>query len=54
MHDWWFGTQDSAVSMAITSDGNNYGIPEGLMFSFPLDIQSNGNWSVRSYNLNEF
>jgi len=54
MHDWWFGTRDSAVSMAITSDGNSYGVPEGLMFSFPLEIQSDGSWSVRKYNLNEF
>jgi len=39
VHDWWHGTGGkNLVSMAVISDGNTYGVPEGLMFSFPLDV----------------
>ena len=31
--------------MGVISDGNPYGIPDGLMYSFPLKIQ-NGNWQI--------
>ncbi len=55
VHDWWFGTrQGNVVSMAVISDGNQYGIAESLMFSFPLLIDSNGEWSIKQYELNEF
>nr|CAD2135385.1 unnamed protein product [Meloidogyne enterolobii] len=38
IHDWHFGTKDGDwVSMAVPSDGS-YGIPEGLIFSFPITI----------------
>lgn len=38
VHDWHFGTkQGEFVSMAVPSDGS-YGIPEGLIFSFPVTI----------------
>jgi len=38
MHDWFFGTKPGEwVSMAVPSDGS-YGIPEGLVFSFPVTI----------------
>jgi malate/lactate dehydrogenase len=40
--------------MAVISDGNTYGVPEGLMYSFPLLIDSNGEWSIKQYELNEF
>lgn len=53
MHDWFFGTQKSAVSMGVISNGNSYGVPEDLIYSFPLDISS-GEWSIRSYQLNDF
>ena len=36
MHDWVLGTPDGDwVSMAIPSDGS-YGVPEGLIYSFPV------------------
>jgi malate dehydrogenase len=39
MHDWWNGTRGSQyVSMGVISDGNTYGVPEGLIYSFPLKI----------------
>ena len=37
VHDWWFGTKPgSHVSMAVISDGNKYGAPAGVMYSFPV------------------
>jgi len=38
IHDWFLGTGDHRyVSMAVPSDGS-YGIPEGLIYSFPVRI----------------
>ncbi|KAK5966330.1 hypothetical protein GCK32_007846 [Trichostrongylus colubriformis] len=38
IHDWHFGTKPGEwISMAVPSDGS-YGIPNGLMFSFPVMI----------------
>ncbi|KAF7627287.1 malate dehydrogenase [Meloidogyne graminicola] len=38
IHDWHFGTKSNDwISMAVSSDGS-YGIPEGLIFSFPVTI----------------
>jgi malate/lactate dehydrogenase len=40
VHDWYHGTKgDMWVSMAVPSDGS-YGIPEGLVFSFPVTIDA--------------
>ena len=45
VHDWVLGTDDGDwVSMAIPSDGS-YGVPEGLMSSFPVTC-SNGEYSI--------
>jgi len=39
VHDWWFGTKPGvAVSMGVISDNNAYGVPEGINFSFPVEI----------------
>jgi malate dehydrogenase len=40
MRDWVLGTKE-IVSMAIPSDGNTYGVPENLIFSFPVTIENN-------------
>jgi len=38
IHDWFLGTGDNDfVSMAVPSDGS-YGIPEGIIYSFPCRI----------------
>lgn len=52
--DWLHGTPDDDwVSMAVASDGS-YGIPEGLMYSFPVTT-TNGNWEiVQRLNINDF
>lgn len=45
VHDLWFGTVGSNwCNMGVLSDGNQYGIPEGIMYSFPLDVSAGGNW----------
>ncbi len=52
MRDWALGT-DEWVSMGIPSDGS-YGIPEGLMYSFPVTIK-NGEYSiVQGLSIDEF
>ena len=34
MHDWWVGTkQGEYASMGVISDGNSYGVAEGLIYS---------------------
>ena len=45
MRDWAHGSADSDwVSMAVPSDGS-YGIPEGLIYSFPVTC-SNGDYQI--------
>jgi malate dehydrogenase len=45
VHDWMLGTPDDDwVSMGVPSDGS-YGVPEGLISSFPVTC-SGGEWSV--------
>ncbi|XP_037576784.1 malate dehydrogenase, cytoplasmic-like [Dermacentor silvarum] len=46
LHDWWQGTpQDEWVSMAVMSDGS-YGAPAGVVFSFPVRIDTHRRWHV--------
>ena len=54
MRDWVNGSRsDDWVSMGILSDGS-YGIPEGLIFSFPV-VCENGDYSiVQGLTVNEF
>jgi malate dehydrogenase len=52
--DWLLGTPaDNWVSMAVFSDGS-YGVPEGLISSFPVTTKD-GDWSiVAGLDINEF
>ena len=44
-HDWLFGSADGDwVSMAVVSDGS-YGVPEGLVSSFPVTTKD-GDWEI--------
>ncbi len=44
-HDWLHGSADGDwVSMAVISDGS-YGVPEGLVSSFPVTTRD-GNWEI--------
>jgi len=56
VHDLWFGTVgDKWASMAVISDGNTYGVPEGIMYSFPCKISAGGNWEiVNGLPINDF
>eukprot|EP00644_Phytophthora_capsici_P000771 jgi/Phyca11/505882/fgenesh2_kg.PHYCAscaffold_16_\ len=47
LRDWFNGSKDGEyVSMAICSDGNKYGVPEGLIYSFPVQCSGNGSYEV--------
>jgi len=52
--DWLLGTpKDDWVSMAVFSDGS-YGVPEGLISSFPVTTED-GNWTiVQGLDINDF
>ncbi len=44
-HDWLFGSAEGDwVSMAVVSDGS-YGVPEGLISSFPVTTEG-GDWEI--------
>jgi malate dehydrogenase len=46
MHDWILGTAPGVrVSMAVWSTGNAYGVPENLVFSFPVTCNA-GDWKI--------
>ncbi|CAI5730309.1 unnamed protein product [Peronospora destructor] len=47
LRDWRNGSkEDEFVSMAVCSDGNKYGVPEGLIYSFPIKCTGNGTYEV--------
>jgi malate dehydrogenase len=54
MHDWVQGTPDGDwVSVALPSDGS-YGVPEGLISSFPCTVED-GQWKiVQGLDLDDF
>ena len=54
IHDWVLGTPaDDWVSMAVPSDGS-YGIPEGLMYSFPVTCKGGKYEIVQGLEINDF
>ena len=54
MHDWVLGTPDNDwVSMAVPSNGS-YGIPEGLVFSFPVTCKDGDYHIVQGLEFDEF
>jgi malate/lactate dehydrogenase len=54
MHDWVLGTpDDNWVSMGVPSDGS-YGIPEGLMYSFPVTCKDGDYSIVQGLEIDEF
>ena len=54
MHDWALGTPEGDwVSMSVPSDGS-YGVPEGIISSFPCTT-AGGEWSiVQGLDINDF
>ncbi|MBZ3875475.1 Malate dehydrogenase, cytoplasmic, partial [Sciurus carolinensis] len=55
IRDIWFGTPEGEfVSMGVISDGNSYGIPDDLLYSFPVVIK-NKTWKfVEGLPINDF
>ena len=53
MHDWFHGTNGKVVSMAIPSKGW-YGVPEGLIFSFPVTIEDGVYTVVEDWPLDDY
>lgn len=54
IHDWVLGTPEGDwVSMGVPSDGS-YGIPEGLMYSFPVTCKDGDYSIVQGLEIDEF
>lgn len=54
MRDWVMGTpEDDWTSMAVSSDGS-YGIPEGLVYSYPVRCANGEYQIVRDLDVDEF
>ncbi|MCP5346662.1 MAG: malate dehydrogenase [Gammaproteobacteria bacterium] len=53
MRDWALGTNGKIVSMGIHSEGN-YGIAEGLIYSFPVTCENGQYQVVEGLEINEF
>jgi malate dehydrogenase len=46
VHDWMLGTPEGDwVSMAVPSEGNPYGVKEGVIYSFPVTCRR-GEWTI--------
>jgi len=45
VHDWLAGVPTEWASMAVVSDGS-YGVPAGLVSSFPVRTDGKGGWSI--------
>uniref|UniRef100_A0A2K6T1X0 Lactate/malate dehydrogenase C-terminal domain-containing protein n=1 Tax=Saimiri boliviensis boliviensis TaxID=39432 RepID=A0A2K6T1X0_SAIBB len=55
VRDIWFGTPEGEfVSMGVISDGNSFGIPDDVLYSFPVVIK-NKTWKfVEGLPINDF
>ena len=54
MRDWVTGSAEGDwISMAIPSDGS-YGIPEGLIYSYPVTVRDGQYTIVQGLDIDEF
>jgi len=54
VHDWMLGTAAGDwVSMAVASDGS-YGIPEGVIYSYPVTCKDGAYSIVQGLSINDF
>ena len=53
MRDWALGTNGEWVTMGVPSDGS-YGIPEGVMFGFPVTTENGEYKIVQGLEIDEF
>ncbi|XP_013912502.1 PREDICTED: malate dehydrogenase, cytoplasmic [Thamnophis sirtalis] len=56
VRDIWFGTPEGEfVSMGVISDGNSYGVPDDLIYSFPVTLSKDKTWKfVEGLPINDF
>ncbi|KAJ8250285.1 hypothetical protein COCON_G00222070 [Conger conger] len=55
MRDIWHGTAEGeSVSMGVYSSGNSYGVPDDLIYSFPVTIQNKSWKMVEGLEINDF
>ncbi|KAH0621828.1 hypothetical protein JD844_023480 [Phrynosoma platyrhinos] len=55
VRDIWFGTTEGEfISMGVISDGNPYGVPEDLIYSFPVVIKDKTWKLVEGLPINDF
>ena len=55
MHDWWYGTKSGKpASMGVISNGNQYGVPHDLIFSFTLNNNNDVELTINNNSLNDF
>ena len=54
IHNWMFGTPDNDwTTMAVASDGS-YGIPEGVIYGYPVTCKNGGYQIVTGIEISEF
>ena len=53
MRDWWQGSNGRIVSVALPSEGW-YGVPEGIVFSFPCRCENGKITVVEDLTVDEF
>jgi malate dehydrogenase len=53
MRDWWTGTDGEWTTMGVTSDGA-YGVPEGMVFGFPVTTEGGDYRIVRDLTVDAF
>ncbi|XP_036402512.1 malate dehydrogenase 1Ab, NAD (soluble) [Megalops cyprinoides] len=55
MRDIWFGTPEGEyISMGVYSNGNSYGVPDDLIYSFPVMIKDKSWKIVEGLEINDF
>ncbi|XP_066552932.1 malate dehydrogenase 1Ab, NAD (soluble) [Amia ocellicauda] len=55
MRDIWFGTLEGEfISMGVYSSGNSYGVPDDLIYSFPVTIKDKTWKIVEGLSINDF
>jgi malate/lactate dehydrogenase len=52
MRDWVLGS-DEVQSVSFLSDGKTYGVPQGLIFSFPVTTKNGKYEVVKGLNLDD-
>ncbi|MBS0345067.1 MAG: malate dehydrogenase [Proteobacteria bacterium] len=53
IRDWWLGSNGEWVTMGIPSDGS-YGIPEGIIYGFPVTTENGEYKIVQGLEIDEF